>query len=80
MTPAERDRAHRLGTLAGRSGSGLAGACPYEANGDPDQRGLALVFVRAYVAAGGQVDGMDYAADDPDTIVRGGRHYRAEAT
>lgn len=78
MTPAERDRAHRLGTIAGRSGRGLAGACPYEANGSPDDRVLTLVFVRAFVAAGGKVDGLDYAADDPDTIVRGGRHYRAD--
>lgn len=79
-TQVERDRAHRLGALAAKAGRGLGGACPYNANGTPDQKGLALVFVRAYVDGGGQVDGLDYAADDPDTIVRQGRTYRAAAS
>lgn len=77
ITQQERDRAHRLGTLAARADRGLGGACPYDANGTPDEKTQALIFVRSYVDAGGQVDGLDYAADDPDTIVRGGKHYRA---
>ncbi|RGC64993.1 hypothetical protein C5N14_30855 [Micromonospora sp. MW-13] len=62
-TQADRDRAARGGRLAARSGAG-AGSCPYDANGDARQRQLALVYVRAYLAAGGTLDGLDYG-DNP---------------
>lgn len=66
MTQEDRDRAHRLGTLAGRAKRGLGGACPYNANGTGDEKALAAVFVRGFVAAGGSVDGLDYG-DGPSS-------------
>jgi hypothetical protein len=60
MAEDERNRARLAGRLAGRLGRSLRTACPYDADGSPDQRVLAAVFVRAYVAAGGTVDGLDY--------------------
>ena len=47
---ADRDRAAQLGRLAARS---RRRDCPYNANGDAEQRQLALVYVRAFIAAGG---------------------------
>lgn len=78
-TQPDRDRAHRLGTLAAKAGRGLGGACPYNANGTGDERVLAAVFVRAYIDAGGTVDGLDYGRtgdDEPDEFVFRGRTYR----
>lgn len=77
---ADRDRAWRLGALAAKAGRGLGGACPYSAS-DPAERGLAQVFVRSYIAAGGTVDGMEYGGGEPaepehDEFVFRGRTYR----
>ena len=46
-TGAERMRAIRLGRLAAGRGSPVT-ACPYNANGTPAERVLALLFVREY--------------------------------
>jgi hypothetical protein len=68
VSVSDRDlaRAEALGRLAARGGKSVR-TCPYEANGDPDQRILAARFVRAYIGAGGQV-AVDYddQADAPD--------------
>lgn len=61
----ERDRAARLGRLAAGAGRGIGGACPYRTNRGPKQRVLAAVFVRAYFAAGGTLDGLDYGDGQP---------------
>lgn len=58
-TQVQRDRAARGGRLAAKSGKSVA-RCPYDANGTPHQRQLAVVFVRAYFEAGGTLDGIDF--------------------
>jgi hypothetical protein len=51
-------RAESLGRIAAADGLPV-NVCPYEANGDPDHRVLAVRFVRAYMKAGGKV-AVDY--------------------
>lgn len=69
-TQDERDRAARLARLAVKAGRGLGGACPYDANGSAKQRQLSLVFVRAYMGAGGILDGLDYGDGSSSTSTR----------
>ena len=58
LTARDVARAEAFGRLAARTGQPV-GACPYEANGGPDERVLAARFVRAYIGAGGRVS-IDY--------------------
>jgi hypothetical protein len=51
ITDQDLSRAEALGRLAARAGRD-ARACPYQVNGDTDQRVLAARFVRAYIGEG----------------------------
>lgn len=84
VTQVQRDRAARGGRLAAKAGKSPA-HCPYDANGSPDQRVLAVVFVRAFSAAGGKLDGLHYDGDGGPVTRRGssptkggGRHRAAD--
>lgn len=49
-TDSDLSRAEAFGRHAARNGQAVT-ACPYEANGDEDQRELATRYVRAYYEA-----------------------------
>lgn len=68
VTLADMKRAAAYGRLAARRGRPVT-TCPYEANGDHDQRVQAFWFVVAYVQAGGRVP-VDYGDGAPDSTGR----------
>lgn len=49
-TPADLARAESLGRIAAKNGQPVT-QCPFEANGSPEQRELAIRYVRAYYRA-----------------------------
>lgn len=53
VTDREISAAESMGRIAARSKLPVS-SCPYEADGDADQRTLAQKFVRAWLAAGGR--------------------------
>ena len=58
LTPGDLARAEAFGRLAAQKNLRVD-TCPYEANGDNDQRVLAARFVAAYLDAGGTIE-VDY--------------------
>jgi hypothetical protein len=60
VTAQQLEQARRFAIEAARRGRPVT-ACPYNANGTPEQRRLALAFVRAYLAETDDV--TDYGDD-----------------
>ena len=58
-------RAEAFGRLAARTGLTYR-SCPYEADGNPDERQLAGRFVHAYLAAGGRIGVEDLDDEEGD--------------
>ncbi|MEU6858835.1 hypothetical protein AB0B28_08180 [Glycomyces sp. NPDC046736] len=61
VTDVQLDQARRVAVEAARRGRPIE-TCPYNANGTPDQRRLALAFVREYLDHVG--DDVEYDADE----------------
>lgn len=76
LTKRDIQRAEAFGRLAARNRQSIH-ACPYEANGTPDDRVQAAHFIRAYLKAGGKV-AVDY--EDGQGATEGNPRYRAATT
>lgn len=69
-TTRDIQRAEAFGRLAARDGCKYD-ACPYEADGGPDERQLAARWMRAYMGAGGSIDEGDDMPEE-QIAARGG--------
>lgn len=72
LSPQDKARAESFGRLAAKKNCGVT-ACPYEADGDADQRTLAARFVHAFIKAGGKV-AVVYDNGTEDTAPRARQH------